>query len=417
MGQIAVLSRYKRVLSVRNFRALWLGQLVSVIGDAFHDIAIPILVFQRTGTATSVAIVVLCQWLPMLVVGPLGGILADRRDRRRIMLLTDLLRAGLVLFVPFAPKVAVIYLITFLLNSCDQLFQPSLFGLVPRLVGRKQLLDANALSLSTRTAADVGGPGLAGLMLSWLGLRAAFFINALSFTFSAAMIAKINPSLENSGTKKRLGLREMGEDFRTGWRFIKTNKPVLFSTTLFMVIQFFGMPSGTLGAVLLMGPLQVDAAGLGFVSSAFGLGKLLGSIFAPDLDRRFNRAAVIVNSTLISGLLTCLLATSPSLLYFMVVSGGTAFLGGVTSTLNPTIRQENTPNHLLGRVAGLYGAASMSLALISIGLSGPAADFFGVRNVLFVSGIGSTVVGLLGRFWPGFGYTKDLYAQQKQVAG
>ena len=164
------------VLRNANFRNLWLGQVVSQVGDYFTFLALTVIVsgFSNTteGTALAVAVVMISFSLPRLLFGLLAGVFVDRWDRRKTMLVSDLVRVVLILFmIPafMAASLPAIFVLGFLMSTVGTLFNPAKSALIPRLVPPEQLLSANALSQTSQIVATVLGPGLAGATLAVAG--------------------------------------------------------------------------------------------------------------------------------------------------------------------------------------------------------------------------------------------------------
>jgi MFS family permease len=177
----------------RNYRLLWLGQIVSQLGDWFNSVAVYTLLLELTGSATSVALMIIVQFLPMAVIGPVAGVVVDRVNRRRLMIAADILRGlvVLVLLVVRRPdQVWIAYAAMGTVVSLTAFFEPARTAVIPNLTTRSQLLTANALSSATWSAMLAIGAGVGGVVTALLGRNAAFLVNAASFLVSAAIIAR-----------------------------------------------------------------------------------------------------------------------------------------------------------------------------------------------------------------------------------
>src|SRR5512137_2925841 len=177
-ARVAHLNPYRALLSGnRNYRLLWLGQIVSQLGDWFNSVAVYALLLEMTGTATSVALMIIVQFLPMAVIGPVAGVVVDRVDRRRLMIVTDVLRGVLILVllaVHRAEQVWLVYLVMGATVSATAFFEPARTAVIPNITSRAELLTANALSSATWSAMLAIGAGAGGLVTAAFGRNVAF---------------------------------------------------------------------------------------------------------------------------------------------------------------------------------------------------------------------------------------------------
>jgi MFS transporter, DHA3 family, macrolide efflux protein len=190
------LSKFTEVLKNRNFFLLWIGQVISQLGDRLDQMALIGLVYMRApGSAMQIAKILSFTIIPVFVVGPIAGVYVDRWDRRRVMYACDLLRAALVLSIPFfltyGHSLIPIYLVIFVVFSIGRFFVPAKLSIIPDLVPPKDLVLANSLVNTTGMIAAILGFGISGLVVEWLGAKAAFYLDSLSFLISAALIFAI----------------------------------------------------------------------------------------------------------------------------------------------------------------------------------------------------------------------------------
>ncbi|HJW21579.1 MAG TPA: MFS transporter, partial [Candidatus Limnocylindrales bacterium] len=196
----AILARVRRHPYVRlaldsSFSALWTGQLISLIGDRVHQVALAFLVLRATNSPIAVGVVFLVATLPNLLFGPIAGTLVDRWDHREVMIVSDLLRAGIVLLIPIAAvtNLALVYPLVFLVTTISLFFRPAKLAILPRMVPGEDLVAANSALWISETFADVGGFALAGLFVALLGsqLPLAFWVDAVTYVASALLVASI----------------------------------------------------------------------------------------------------------------------------------------------------------------------------------------------------------------------------------
>ena len=280
------------IRSNRDFRNLWFGQVVSELGDWFSIVAIFNLLLELTHRAQALGWFLIIIHLPTAVVGPIAGILVDRLDRKRLMIITDLIRAALLLgylFVRRADQIWIVYLIAALEVSMMTFFEPARTATIPNICDKRELVAANALGSVTWSTMLTIGAALGGFVAAVFGREICFVIDSLSFVLSAFIIGKVNiprhadrgDAYTTLGPVLASGLRDM----RDGFRYMKANPPVLalllvktgwaLGGGIFLVLGVFGQ---TIYPVLGSG-----AAGIGVLYAARGIGTAMGPIVARRL--------------------------------------------------------------------------------------------------------------------------------------
>src|SRR5229473_3251375 len=178
----------------RGFRFLWLGQVVSQLGDWFDTIAVYTIALRLTGSSRSVALIMVARFLPSVVMGPLSGVVADRFNRRSIMITADLLRAVVVLgflFVRRPDQMWLVYVLTVMQLAFSAFFEPAKTAAIPSIVSDRELLPANAITSVTWSAMLTLGAAIGGVVTGLFGTNVAFMLDSASFLASAAFIARI----------------------------------------------------------------------------------------------------------------------------------------------------------------------------------------------------------------------------------
>ena len=276
----------------RDFRNLWLGQVVSELGDWFSIIAIFNLLLELTHRAQALGWFLIVIHLPTAVVGPIAGILVDRLDRKRLMIITDLIRAALLLaylFIRRADQIWIVYLIAALEVSMMTLFEPARTASIPNICQKRELVAANALGSVTWSAMLMIGAALGGFVAAAFGREFCFVIDSLSFVFSAFLIGKVNiPHRINPGgayTTAGRALTSGLRDMRDGFRYMKSNPPV---SALLLVKTGWCLGGGILLVLGVFGQsiypvLGSGAAGIGVLYAARGIGTAMGPIVARRL--------------------------------------------------------------------------------------------------------------------------------------
>ncbi|HJQ29513.1 MAG TPA: MFS transporter, partial [Rubrobacter sp.] len=198
-----------------RFLRLWIGQGTSFVGDAVSMVALVVLVFQVSESASAVGGALVARLLPT-IASPLAGVLADRVDRRVILVASDLARAVLVLGLIFARDLVTIYIFVFLMGLARTLFNPAIRAAFPSVVGERNLTRANALISSTFSVAETAGPALGGLLVAAVGVDVAFVLDAATYLVSAALLSLISlprPQREDEDAG-------FGEDLKAGFTYL-----------------------------------------------------------------------------------------------------------------------------------------------------------------------------------------------------
>src|SRR5215203_3682963 len=203
------------LLKNARFLRLWIGQGTSFLGDAVSMVALVVLVVQVTGSASAVGGALVARLLPALA-SPLAGVLADRLDRRLILVASDLARAGLVVGL----VLATIYVLVFLLGLARTLFNPTVRAAFPSVVGGGDLTRANALITGTFSVSETAGPALGGVLVATVGVDAAFVLDAATYLISAAMLSLI-PLPRPEREEQEAGF---GEDLRSGFAYLARSR-------------------------------------------------------------------------------------------------------------------------------------------------------------------------------------------------
>jgi MFS family permease len=282
-------------LSHRNFAYLWFGQILATFGDKFTEIAIPILIYQLTGSALKLGLAFIFQVVSAMLFGLIGGVMSDRWDRRRTMIASDLIRAGFIVIIPFTiaspisvtAKLVVLYSIIFLVACIRQFFLPAKIAIIPELVPKKKLMQANSLDQAAMKLAEFAGYASAGLLIHYSGVAPAFLTNAATFIISALFITLIRTEILAAEVEKTI--RAILRDIKVGLEHIK-NVPILAGTVILSLIA--PMALGATMPLLIMYVDEVLRGGpreFGLMEAFFGLGLSVGVIlvgkFASDKDR------------------------------------------------------------------------------------------------------------------------------------
>ena len=413
-----VLARLRRHPYVRlalngSFGALWSGQLISLFGDRVHQVAIAAIVFVITDSPIAVALVFVAATLPNLLFGPIAGTLVDRWDHREVLVVSDILRAAVVLVMPIAASISIwlVYPLAFVLTTISIFFRPARVAILPRLVREDELLTANSALWIGETMADVIGFPLAGLFVALVAdaVSVAFWFDGATYLASALLLSTLIPRpVRTEAPTGATAKGEASDGFRgeliAGWRFLR-NDPVLLANTLQGVVAQL-----TIG--VLIGQTAVFAervfggqgfdwrAVYGFIEGSQGAGNLIGGFVIGLIGARLAKGRMIIAGYTVLGLLTTLMALSGNLGVVLAIAFGIGIANMVFIIPSQTLFQERTPGNLLGRVVGFRFSLVFGAMTLSIGLGGVLAETIGVTTVIAAFGLVTAAAGLAGWFFP-----------------
>jgi MFS family permease len=384
----------------RSFRWLLASSIVTNVGDGIALAAGPLLVASQTRDPLLVSMALLAQQLPNLLFGLLAGGVADRFDRRRIVVAVNLGRA-LVLAVLAATivsgtvSIAVVLATLFVLGTAEVFADVGSSALLPRLVRREYLGIANArLTGSFLLTNQLLAPPI-GALLFTVGMALPFAANAACFVLGAVLVSRVvmQVAAEPAGDR-----RSFRADLAEGVRWLIAHPPM---RTLALTIVAFNVTYGAAWAVLVLYAdehLGMNEIGFGLLTTAIAVGGVIGTLSYGRLERRFSLGDIMRVGLLIETAthLVLALTTLPVVaLATMVVFGAHAFVWGTTST---TVRQRAVPDELLGRVTGVYTVGLMGGIVVGTPIGGLLARTFGITAPFWFGFVGSAVlVALLWR--------------------
>jgi len=396
----------------QDYRYLWLGSLVSQLGDWFNLLASAGLVANLTGTGTAISFLFLARFLPLFLFSPLAGVLADRYERRTIMIVSDLLRAGTVLcflFIRDPGQVWLFYVLTFLQFAFSALFIPARTAVLANVVQPDELVTANSLDALTWSTMLAFGALLGGIVAAVFGITEAFLLDALTFGVSALLISRIAGPVRGAGSASSRGgwldfldgLRYLrGERFIFGISLVKAGGSfawgainvleISYAKTIF-TIDIKGLPAG----------LEIDGgtATLGWIYFVTGLGTGLGPLI---MRRWFGDASLRLRWGISAGfgllaLGIFLLSIAPTLGVYTLGTLVRTVGSGTIWVFSAALLQMIVPDRFRGRVFAFEFALLTLTQSISIFWAGYALDTIGlsVRQVTFTMSLVAIAMGLL----------------------
>jgi MFS family permease len=353
------MTRFRDVLTNKNFFFLWLGQVISNFGDRLNQMALVALVYQRNpGSEIALAKLISFTIIPVFLIGPIAGAWVDRLNRRKIMVISDILRGALVLSIPVfikANQILLVYLAIFLTFSISRFFIPSKMALIPELVPKDKLLVANALSDTTHMIGNVVGLVVAGVIvnIAFIGAIGGFYIDSATFFISAGLIAMIAKQRFAGHVKEDIVVtgkaiensfrRTIFSEIKEGLRYLTK-----YSDMRFVVYVFFLLMAGigTISCVIIVfiqRAFGTSTRDLGFLGMFLVGGLFSGAVLYGKFCQTFPKRKAIRLSFTASGiaiiLFTVVVNRYPNLLL------GGALVGLLGLTISPIMVTTNTLAH------------------------------------------------------------------------
>ncbi|HXU86939.1 MAG TPA: MFS transporter [Verrucomicrobiae bacterium] len=385
------------ILRIRNYRLLWLGQLISEAGDGLTNLTLLLLVNALTGSTAALAGMAIVLAIPPLTIGLIAGTYVDRFDRRRIMLASDILRGIVVLgfvLVGSASSLWLLYILAFVQSAVGTFFTPARGAILPRIVPREGLLAANSLAQATRVVSGIVGSALAGLIVGLIGtFWPAFILDSLTFFVSFALIARLPAAVGTIQASAHAAAGVRGA-LLVGLRTIGRSR-VLSTTILALAVSMLGLGAvNVLFVPFVVRVLQVGPVWLGPVELAQSASMILASGLIGVLARRLAPSSIVTIA--MAGVAVTIAAAGTvvaiwQLLVLMFVIGW--FVVPLQAAVI-TILQQSTPDGERGRVMSVVQAAMSAASVLSMGFAGIVGDAIGIREVMFAAG-GITGIGFL----------------------
>jgi len=384
----------------RNFVLFWILQTVSVAGDSLTTLAVPVLVLQLTGSIVQMGLVTGAIGAAWLVSGVLSGSIVDRLDRRTVMIACDVARALLYGLVPlvwlFEPHVWVLYAAMPLGAAAGMLYQVGYITAVPALVRKDQITQANGLLSASFAVAGITGPAIAGVLFAVLDPVWVIGIDAVSFGLSAIAMSFVRLRPRAREAERESPIR----GFVTGVRFL-FGHPVLRTITLLLCgVIFLTYTMDDLIIYRLREDLGQGGGAVGVVFAIGAAGTVVAGSVVAVLRRRLGFGACWIGAYALTAVA---LAGAGSATVVPVLAGLVAvvlFCQGVAGTCSMSLRQEITPDHLLGRVTSAFWTIHYLPGPLGAPLITFAASRAGVPTVTLVLGLGLAVIALVAAFSP-----------------
>lgn len=397
--------RNVRLLARRNFGLLWLGGLISFVGDWVLYIGMPIAIYQITGSALATTVMFACSVVPSILLGTVAGVYVDRWDRRRTVVIGNLLLALSLLpltLVRGPDTIWIVYIVVLVEGSIGQFVVPAVGALLPRLVETDELVAANSLNSAANNLSRVVGPAIGGVIAAGGGIMGVAIVDAVTFLAAAALVASMRGVVSTASVAASIeesvrAWRKLWAEWLDGLRLVWADQVV---RTLFLLVALSSIGEGVFRVLFILYAIEIlkgGASELGILMSAQGVGAILGSFALVAISARVSPAKLIGWTTVLFGLIDLTAFNLPGFGAPFAVVVGLFFLVGIPAAMGfPTmfsVIQTRVPDAYRGRVLGALFTTAALLALVGLAIAGTLTVPLGTLTILNIQGLAYTVSG------------------------
>lgn len=392
----------KGLLRNKSYLTLMVAQAISSIGDWLSIIAVITLVgLKWNATPMQVSMIILCLAVPMALFGPITGTIADRFSRKGLMILSDLVRAGLILLLAFADSLLIVYICLFTLGVFSSFFVPAKNGKLKELVPQDEMKGAMAITSMIDSSSKVLGPLLSGALVTAFGAKTVFLIDSLTFLISAGLIFFLPKAVKTETIKTDHARNSFKTEFLLGFIFIKSKLHLLVGMFFLGFSLLILQLSDSQIIVLIRGLHSASPDIFGYIVTASGIG-MLGSGFLLAKKTNYHPYPMMLTGICGIGLSFGLMAIFTHFNLALAILWGPllGFLGGFTATLVfvpfQTAVQLDTPVHLTGRVFGVINSITTTATIIGPLLGGYLSTKLGVVPTFIITASLLILVSFIG---------------------
>lgn len=388
----------KKVFYSRNIKILWLSLLVSASGDAIYQIALIWLVLDISGSSSFTGLVAMSAYLPAMLFGLYAGVLSDKYDRLRLMIISNLNQALTVLLIPFLlfmdiKAILLIGVLAFIRSAFSTIFPPSLNSLIPTIVPRDQIVRTNSLITTSHQLAYLIGPGIAGLLLSFLSINGLFIIDGLSFVVSIALLKFVRvPRKKVQPVRSASSWKEL----KNGFLFVMKNRNLSLMFFLTVINNLFIMGPAIVGMpIFIKDYLHGTSSDWAYVEACMGLGMLIGSILVYRFGSLINNGRLLAFGMILDGITYTFFyfVHSVPVAWILITIHGAAI--PMITIGRTAIIHTHTENRYHGRLFSMVHLSVVGVTAVSSALIGIIASFAPIQWIFFYIGIGAALCGII----------------------
>ncbi|ASS76420.1 hypothetical protein CIG75_16625 [Tumebacillus algifaecis] len=379
----------------RNFWLMLTGRSVSKLGDTFHFLALSLMIYAKTESALSVGQVMVASYLPMLILGPFLGVWIDRLNKRKLAIACELIRAGLVLSIPFLPHVYWIYSFTFVIAIIGFVSSTSQQGLIPQLFPKGDLLGYNARIQTSMQVMAIAGPIAAGAVIGFWSYTAAFVVDSATFLYSAMSLSLLSVSAKAAAKQKGANQeKKFWVELREGARYMVQLPRVMNATAIMFTAMIVSGMFNVLLVVFSKNIIKVTDTEFGWLEAGIGLGLAAGAATLAFL-KRVDLLLIVRIGILVDALMIAVLSTTESFWTEWLALVGIGMFSVMAMIAAATLIQIEAEQAYIGRVLGFYNTVFMAGTVGSMALAGVVETWFSVREIFLYGGLATAGATLL----------------------
>jgi len=385
-------------LRSRNFRLLWIGQVIAWSGDSVYQIGLLWLILDMTGSQSLAGLITAIGYLPALLLGLFLGALADIWDRRRLMMAADLLRAAVLIYIPIAFGLHwlnpwQLAACAFLISSGAALFNPARDASVPHLVPEGSLMSANALVQTSSFVALLLGPLFAGAILTVAPLSSLFYADSAAFLLSFITIYLMRMSWGIQSAGRLQPLKSVGEGLRFTVQAPWAGQLLLLTA----LDNLFIMGPAIVGTpIFIREELHLGAQAFAGIEACYAVGMLVGAMLLGAFGKSLPKGKTWLVGMVLDGITFIPLYFAPTFAWMAAAIIIHALCIPLIMVPRAALVQEGVPGHLQGRFFALVNLTVVGMTALSAAATGILCEKLGVRGVFLLIGVGGGVCGLLG---------------------
>lgn len=386
------------LLKCRNYTILLIGNFISRFGDSLDSIAYGWMVYMLTGSKLLLGTLFAVNALPNIILGPFSGVLADRLNKKKLIIFSYIGRGLVVsltafLFLKNLLQPWHLFMFTIINSTLETLMSPAVVSLLPLILKNELYLTANSFSASTSKFAELIGTGMAGAIIALLGISGAIFVDGATFFIAALFIILMKivmPKVE----EVKLSVRTYFKDLKEGLSFVKNNKLIRLIFGLFALVNFCLAPLNVLMPIFTKDVLKEGPYILSYMGVGLAVGTILGGVLVGQFGSGFKISTLIISGLFLFGISYALLMVPGNIIssgiYANSLAVGSFFLFGLlipimTSPIQ-TYLMVNTERAALGRIASLMGMISYSAVPLGSALTGTISEYMSISTIFLCMG-------------------------------
>jgi DHA3 family macrolide efflux protein-like MFS transporter len=389
-----------KALSIREFRILWIGQVVSQVGDGLATLAFIILIDRYTNSSPlAISGITIALALPNLIFGLFSGVYVDRWNRKTVLIVSDAIR-GLLMLIPLlvhdSSHIWIFYVVAFLQSAIGTFFEPAKNAIIPLIVDQEHLMGANAFSQTTKLLAQVLGTALAGVLVGLAGSGwPAFILNSVSFFISVVFCSLLRIPKTRS-TLQAAGMRSVFQQLAEGMSFVGKSRTLL---TVVITNTFTMLGLGSVIVLIipfLTKDLGVDTTWIGIIQSLEVVGMILGAVLVTSLASRVRTQWIMMAGVIGMGTFIALGEHTYQLSVLIYIILGVGLCLTAAQAAAATLMQKLVPNEKRGRATSAMTTVNSIANIVSMAFAGVLGAVLGIRYVFFIAGLIIVIAGIIG---------------------